>query len=218
MKRLLAIFLLFCSLQLVAQETKLFVGARAGLNTSVSLQNVDMTGFTIVGRYTGFHLGPTFYFEPKEFLGFNSGIFFNSTGWVDNLGQLSDTILYRKDVFKNIQLPFTVSLKLGVGEVARIIIEAGGYGNYALSGYTDFKDLTGEIHTQSVQWAKFGEAPDPNDFSYRKMNVGGIIGFAFQSKFFKVGASYNVGLFDVTKNELVIHNHMWQFYVVARTF
>lgn len=201
-----------------AQNNFLFVGARAGLNTSVVLHEITPEGFTVVGRHVGYNFGPTFHFEPKHFFGINSAVIFNSTGWVDKTGEIADTLLYRKDVFKNIQIPLTLSVKLGIGEYGRIVVEAGAYAQYAVSGYTNFKDLSGQIHTKAIDWLMWNESVSEQELSYRRLNMGAIFGVGFQHKFVYVGASYNLGLFDITKNELVMHNHIWNMYVIVRTW
>ncbi len=201
-----------------AQNNYLFFGVRSGINTSIMWQEVSPEGFTIVGTHIGYHVGPTIHFEPKHFIGFNSGLIFNTTGWVNETETLADTLLYRKDVFKNIQLPLTTTIKIGVGEFGRIIIETGGYLNFTMTGYSNMKEVGGEIYEEAVTWYRFEESDGINDIAYKRTNAGVIFGGAFQHKFITVGTSYNLGLVDITKNEYVMHNHTWNFYVIFRTW
>ncbi|HPY82448.1 MAG: PorT family protein [Bacteroidales bacterium] len=216
---IVACLFVYCSVGVVsAQNNVLFVGARAGVNTSVVLQEITPEGFVVVGKHVGYNFGPTIHFEPKLFFGINSAIIFNSTGWIDKTGEVFDTLLYRKDVFKNIQIPLTVSLKFGIGEYGRIVIEGGGYAQYTLSGYSDFKDLSGQIHKKAVDWIQWNESDSEYDISYKRMNMGAVFGVGFQHKCIYIGANYNLGLFNITKNELCLHNHIWNMYVIVRTW
>jgi hypothetical protein len=214
---IILIYFCFLSITIHAQNNFLFFGFRAGVNTSVVLHDLNSEGFTLVGRHVGYNFGPTIHFEPKLFLGFNSGIIFNSTGWVNKQGTLFDTLRYRKDVFKNVQIPATLTLKFGIGEFGRVIFESGAYAQYAVSGHSDMTDLTGKTYNQSVAWAKFGKTPE-QDFTYKRLNMGLLFGIGYQQKGITVGSCYNLGLFDVTKNEIRMHNHLWNIYIIARSW
>lgn len=214
---LLGLFVLVQT-QVSAQNNFLFIGARGGLNTSVVLQEIVPEGFTVVGRHVGYHFGPTIYFEPKMYFGLNSGIIFNSTGWVDKVGSIIDTLSYRKDVLQNIQIPISLSLKFGIGDFGRLFFEGGGYAQYAISGYSDITDASGNTYRKAVMWAKNSDETLTDDFSYKRMNMGVILGLGYQHKFITVGASYNLGLFDVTAQEIRVHNHIWNMYVCFRTW
>ncbi|MFO7868725.1 MAG: outer membrane beta-barrel protein [Bacteroidales bacterium] len=218
MKKILLAILLLGSTYCYSQKKHIFLGIRAGVNTSVVVEEINPEGFTIVGRHTGYHIGPTIHIEPTRFFGLNSGLLLNTTGWVNKTERLADTLLYREDIFKNIQVPLTASIKIGIAEFARIIIEAGGYLNFSLSGYSNIKEVTGEIHEETIAWYQFSESDDTNDITYKRTNAGAVFGCAFQHKFITLGTCYNLGMVDITKNEYVLHNHIWNFYVTLRSW
>ena len=195
----------------------LFFGLRGGINTSIIFEEINPDGFTIVGRHIGYNFGPTVHFEPSKFIGFNSGILFNSTGWVQDKKKLFDTLTSRKDVFKNIQIPATISLKFGIGSVTRIFIEGGVYSQVAVSGYSDIEDLYGRTYTRTINWVK-SKPTESSDFAYKRVNMGFIFGAGYQYKGLQIGTSYNLGLLDITKNDVRMHNHIWNFYLILRTW
>lgn len=219
MKHFLSILFVVVTVTAHAQLSNFaFVGVRGGINTSVAMQELDMEGFTIVGTYTGFHVGPTLHFEPVDFFGLNTGAFFNTSGWVDKYGDLADSLKYRKDVFQNIMLPVTMTLKVGLGDVARGFIEGGAYVNYSISGVTTFEDGAGVVYERSVKWSKFNEPPSADDFTYRRLQAGTVLGVGLQVESFVVGMNYTFSLSDLTKEGVSFRNEVWSFYLGFRMF
>jgi len=43
------------------------------------------------------------------------------------------------------------------------------------------------------------------------MNMGTLFGVGFQHKWIHIGANYNFGLFDITKNELSLHKSYMEY-------
>jgi len=132
------IFLFLFALLVQTSNAQVF-GIKGGINLASMSFSEDMENS--IKSILGVHVGPVAEFELQESLFFNTGLLFSVKGAKMEYGS--------EDASTNLnylEIPLNFAYKFSAGEKSKLLVQAGPYLAYALSGKTKYGDESEDIN------------------------------------------------------------------------
>ena len=205
-------------------------GVTAGVNASnVIVSNIDNTysydynhdfklGFQ-AGLVMDYSISEKFSIIPELLFSQRGNIckyYFNEPGKYDfNEPAHSQKSSYSQKfstTLNYLQLPINAAYKFNAGSGSKLLIFAGSYLGYGLSGKCKWDETIGEIKTSGSYDVKFGSGNAKKSIDFG-LNAG--VGYQYEKVFFKL--QYNHGLTDINNYTLDAAKIHWQNNNVAVT-
>jgi len=201
------------ALLLVASLTaQISFGPRAGFNLTNMNQTVEAFGMSIspdTDFKPGFQVGLVAHIPLLgEFLAIQPGLLFAQQGMRFNLQEdfSGETLEISETVNINyLQMPINAQLSFGVGENARILLQAGPYLGFALNGSRKGKDINWDWRPGQDMIIDFDESIEfgSGDEEMRRFDLGLGFGAGVQFGRLQVGIGYNLGLANLSNINVV---------------
>jgi len=192
MKKLLATAV---ALLLVAGLTaQISFGPRAGFNLTNMSESIEGSGFSPDTDFRpGFQVGLVVNIPVLgDFLSIQPGLLFAQQGARFNL-EFFGTEMKSTISINYLQMPINAQLGFGVGNNARVLLQAGPYLGFALGGNISI-EISGETNSEDIQ---FGS--NPGEMNRFDLGVGFGAGVEFGR--FQVGLGYNLGFANLSNEE-----------------
>ncbi|MCL2417574.1 MAG: PorT family protein [Bacteroidales bacterium] len=180
------------ALLLVASLTaQVSFGPRAGFNLTNMNETIEALGMSIsldTDFKPGFQVGLVADIPILgEFLSIQPGLLFAQQGArINNLWGLDINGTIN---INYLQMPINAQFGFGIGENARLLLQAGPYLGFALSGTIKNDDASADI--------KFGS----NDEEMRRFDLGAGFGAGVQFGRLQVGIGYNLGFANLSNED-----------------
>ncbi len=179
MRNLKLFFVMAFLLLSAAVNAQLLFGVKAGVNAS-NIYGKDMEGGKAL---IGYHVGVTadFHFTPE--MAVQSGLYWTAKGHADKDEKSSYARL------NYLQVPIHFAYKIEVVPATRIVLHAGPYLAYGISGKSVYKD-DGKKESEKIT---FGS----DTFDIKPFDAGVGLGVDVEFGFLSVGLGYDMGLINM---------------------
>lgn len=204
MKNLLKLLIVFIALTMTTRSfAQLKYGVKGGLNVADMLEEANDETYSY-GSKVGFHLGATAEYSISEKFAIEPGLFFSTKGYEYDLSGVTIT-----SNINYLEIPVNGIYKINVRK-AKILINAGPYLGYALSGKMNASEaIFGENEDSKEQKIEIGSDKENDDI--KALDFGLNIGAGVEFKSFTIGIQRGIGLANLspdTDNGHTIKNNV----------
>lgn len=190
------------------------LGIRGGFNLS---QINFKAGSTVVHKEDtklnpGFNVGPILEFQLKNLFSIETGILFTSKGFKQSgYSRLIENYVYKINIFYS-EVPVSLKVSYPIGKT-EIFGMAGGYAACALYGYyfgSGYVNSVKETSKTDIRWGN-------SENTMKRLDYGLKFGAGLKIRNCQLGASYGLGLKDISNDETFKYrNRVLEFYVAYK--
>ena len=175
------------------------IALKGGLNLS-NINNSSVFGGLETSVTPGFHLGTTFDIPLNEMFAIETGLFATTKGYQIKESFFGLEIKSTTNIL-NLEMPVSFKVMFPLGDNVKLYANAGGYIGVALVG-VDQLTLEGFGESESDEEKIIFEEDEYGYRDYKRLDYGLTFGFGTEIKGFILGASYDLGLANISADDL----------------